>query len=72
MKKRIHDIELFLKYPLEVQNELFTQLLNTARKTEFGKKFGFKDIKTVREFKQRVPIYTYEDIYPYIEKLLNG
>ena len=72
MKKRIHDIELFLKYPVEVQNELFVQLLKTARKTEFGKDFGFKDIKTVREFKQRIPIHTYEDTYPYIEKLLNA
>lgn len=72
MKKRIHDIELFLKYPMEVQNELFTQLLKTAKTTEFGKEFGFRNIKNVDEFKQRVPIYTYESIFPYIEKLLNG
>lgn len=72
MKKRIHDIELFLKYPMEVQNELFTQLLKTAKKTEFGTEFGFSDIKNVDEFKQRVPIYTYEKIFPYIEQLLNG
>ncbi len=72
MKKRIHDIDLFLKYPMEVQKELFTQLLKTAKKTDFGKEFGFKDIKNVDEFKRRVPIYTYESIYPYIEKLLNG
>ncbi len=72
MKKRVHDIDLFLKYPMEVQNELFTQLLKTAKTTEFGKEFGFKDVKNVDEFKQRVPIYTYESIFPYIEKLLNG
>jgi hypothetical protein len=72
MKKRIHDIELFLKYPHDVQNELFAQLLKTARKTEFGKEFGFKDIKNIDEFKQRVPIFTYEKIFPYVEKLLNG
>ena len=47
-KKRIHDIELFLKYPIDVQNELFTQLINTAKKTEFGKQFGFGDIKSVK------------------------
>ena len=40
MKKRIHDIDLFLKYPVEVQKELFTQLIRTARKTEFGLKYG--------------------------------
>lgn len=72
MKKRIHDIELFLKYPMDVQNELFAQLLKTAEKTEFGKEFGFKDIQSTREFKQQVPISTYEDIYPYIDKMLKG
>jgi len=72
MKKRIHDIDLFLKYPIEVQNEIFTNLVKTARKTEFGKKYGFRDIKNLKAFKEQVPVQTYEDIYPYIEKLLNG
>ena len=72
MKKRIHDINLFLKYPIEVQNELFINLVKTAKKTEFGKKHGFGDISNLREFKENVPIHTYEEIFPYIQKLLNG
>jgi len=72
MKKRIHDIDLFLKFPIEVQNEIFSYLLKTARKTEFGKEYAFGEIKDLKTFKERVPIHTYEDIYPYIEKLLNG
>ena len=72
MKKRIHDIDLFLKYPIEVQNELFIQLVHNARKTEFGKEFGFADIKSFKDFKNQVPVFTYEAIFPYIEKLLNG
>lgn len=72
MKKRIHDIDLFLKYPVEVQHDVFIDLVNTAKKTEFGKKFGFKDINNLRAFKENVPIHTYEDTYPYIQKLLDG
>jgi len=72
MKKRIHDIDLFLKFPIEVQNEIFTHLIKTARKTEFGREYAFGEIKNLETFKERVPIHTYEDIYPYIEKLLNG
>lgn len=72
MKKRIHDIELFLKYPIDVQKEIFANLLKTAKKTEFGKQYGFRDIRTIDEYKEIVPIYTYEKFYPYIEKLLNG
>ncbi|NJN26894.1 MAG: GH3 auxin-responsive promoter family protein [Cyclobacteriaceae bacterium] len=72
MKKRIHDIDLFLKYPIEVQNEIFAQLVKTARKTKFGREHGFEDIKSIRDYKNQVPVYTYENLFPYIEKLLNG
>ena len=41
MKKRIHDIELFMKYPLEVQDELFTNLMEKGRFSEFGEKYEF-------------------------------
>lgn len=72
MKKRIHQIELFMKYPIEVQNELLIKLISTSKKTEFGKKYNFADIESVSEFKQRVPITTYEDLFPYIERLMKG
>ena len=44
LKKRIHQIELFMKYPIEVQNETLTNLLFSAKETEFGKKYDFKSI----------------------------
>ena len=72
MKKRIHDIELFRKYPHEVQQELFHELISKARGTEWGKKYGYKDGLSVREFQERVPITTYEDLYPLIERVMKG
>ncbi|NOY51590.1 MAG: GH3 auxin-responsive promoter family protein [Chlorobi bacterium] len=72
MKKRIHQIELFKKYPNEVQEELLKKLINTSRNTYFGKKYDYKSIKSTQEFKQRVPISTYEDIKSYIDRLRNG
>jgi hypothetical protein len=71
-KKRIHDIDLFMKYPHEVQQELFSDLLHTAKDTVFGRKYGFKDIKNVDEYRRRVPVSKYEDLYPYIQRLLKG
>ena len=53
MKKRIHQIELFKKYPHEVQDEQLKKLLLTARTTEFGKKFEFSSIDTYEKFKER-------------------
>lgn len=72
MKKRIHQIELFMKYPHEVQSELLEGLLKKAKKTEYGKKYGFDSIENHEHFKAKVPIVSYEDLYPYIERLMKG
>ncbi|MDQ3535370.1 MAG: GH3 auxin-responsive promoter family protein [Bacteroidota bacterium] len=72
MKKRVHDIELFMKYPIEVQKEVFSKLIQTAKNTEFGKKYAFSEINELAAFKERVPIVTYEKLYPYIERIMRG
>ena len=72
MKKRIHQIELFMKYPHDVQDELFKKLLKTAKDTYFGRKYGFEEITDRETFRNRVPIHAYEDIYPYIKRLMKG
>lgn len=72
MKKRIHQIDLFRKYPHEVQEELFQNLIHTAKATEWGRKYGYADINSIQEFQERVPISAYEQLYPYIERTLKG
>ena len=51
MKKRMHQIELFMKYPHDVQEEWMLKLLKTASNTQFGKKNSFDDIKNYHDFK---------------------
>lgn len=72
MKKRIHQIGLFMKYPHDVQDELFRRLIKEASTTEFGKKYGFGDIETIAQYRERVPILTYEKLFPFIERLMRG
>ena len=72
MKKRIHDIELFIKYPHDVQGEIFKKLIDQAKQTEFGKKYDFKSITTHEDYKNRVPVQSYEELFPYIERLMRG
>ena len=72
MKKRIHQMELFMKYPNEVQDELLKRLLHTARPTEIGLRYNFDEIINYDDFRNRVPIHTYEDFFPYIERLMRG
>lgn len=72
MKKRIHQMELFMKYPVDVQNDLLKQLIQSASQTEWGKKYEYSSVDKLRVFKDRVPISTYEDLFPYIERIMKG
>ncbi len=72
LKKRFHQIELFLKYPCEVQEELLQNLLFKAKNTEIGKEYDFESISSYREFANRVPISTYEENEARIERARRG
>ena len=72
LKKRFHQIELFLKYPNEVQQELLMSLVETAKDTEIGKTYDFSSIKNYSTFASRVPISTYEDVQDQIERARKG
>lgn len=72
MKKRMHQIELFIKYPYDVQDEWFQSLISSAQYTEWGKDHGYSSIYTQDQFKERVPIQNYDTLKPYIERMLAG
>lgn len=72
LKKRFHQIELFLKYPNEVQLELLHNLIKTAKNTEVGKKHDFESITNYQTFAERVPITTYEEMESDIERARQG
>ncbi|GAL63439.1 putative auxin-regulated protein [Algibacter lectus] len=72
LKKRFHQIELFLKYPNEVQNELLQSLLYTAKDTELGKQYDFRSIKNYKTFSERVPIKNYDGWQDIIDRSRNG
>ena len=72
LKQRIHQIELFLKYPNEVQEELLLNLIQISGNTVFGEKYDFGSIKSYQTFSERIPISTYEDLEPFIERTRQG
>ena len=72
LKQRIHQIELFLKYPNEVQNELMMNLIRSSEETVVGQKYDFGSIKSYQTFAERVPVSTYEDLEPMIELTRKG
>ncbi|MGB5458850.1 MAG: GH3 auxin-responsive promoter family protein [Eudoraea sp.] len=72
LKKRYHQIELFLKYPGEVQEEVLFQLLGIAEDTKIGREHEFDSIKSYKTFAERIPIVSYEEIEPLIERTRRG
>lgn len=72
MTKRMHQIELFMKYPHDVQEEWFRKLILSARNTEWGKKYGYQEIEHYQTFADRVPVNNYEDLKPYVDRLRQG
>ena len=72
LKKRYHQIELFLKYPAEVQQEVLQQLLDLAEETEVGLKYEFTSIPDYKTYAERLPVITYEEMEPLIERTRRG
>jgi hypothetical protein len=71
-KSRCSQIEHFKHNPIDVQEDILKKLLNQASNTEWGKKYHFSEISSYSEFRQRVPLQDYEDVKPYIDRLLKG
>jgi len=61
-----------MKYPFDVQQEVFSRLIEQAMRTTWGIQYGFDSISTIEEFQLRVPISTYDDVKPYIKRLREG
>jgi hypothetical protein len=67
--KRMSEIDLFRKYPENVQLDQLFHLIRTAENTEWGVQHKFADINSYEEFKQAIPLQEYDDIKPYVDRL---
>ena len=65
-------IEHWLEDPVHTQREVLQDLITHGQYSEIGRKYGMKDIFRIRDFKKAVPIHEYEDLQPYIERLMQG
>jgi phenylacetate-coenzyme A ligase PaaK-like adenylate-forming protein len=72
MKRRLPRIQAQRERPMEFQMAVFHNLINAAKGTVWGKMYDFQSIQTVADFQQRVPISTYEELFPYIERVMRG
>ncbi|MGQ1889446.1 GH3 auxin-responsive promoter family protein [Thermophagus sp. OGC60D27] len=70
--RRLSQIDLFRKAPMEVQESVFFSLIEEAQNTEWGKKYDFSSIRKISQFQERVPVQDYEGFEPFVHRLRNG
>jgi len=71
-RMRLWRIENWSSHPEAAQREVLQELVTAAQYTEFGRKYNFEKLFTLKEFKKNVPIHEYDDIKPYILRMMNG
>ncbi len=69
---RLNQINQFRIDPAGIQQKILSEILATAASTEWGRQYGFSSIRTVSDFNSRVPVRSYDDYQPVIERLLAG
>ncbi|MBE0666228.1 MAG: GH3 auxin-responsive promoter family protein, partial [Bacteroidales bacterium] len=70
--RRLHQIELFKKYPMETQQETLFRLLMRSQDTFWGTQHNYNSIESPAMFRDKVPLQTYEDLIPYVNRLREG
>ncbi len=69
---RLWRVQNWISFPVAAQRNVLQNLVTQAQYTEFGRKYSYSKLFTIKDFKKRVPIHEYDDIRPYILRMMNG
>lgn len=72
MKSRMEELQNSVNNPQETQKKVLKKLLTSAKDTVYGREHRFGEIKNYRQFSEQVPLADYEDLAPYIDKIIQG
>ncbi|MFT3703185.1 MAG: GH3 auxin-responsive promoter family protein [Agriterribacter sp.] len=71
-RMRLWRIEGWVENPIASQREVLQDLVTSAQYTEFGRKYNFSSLFSTRDFKKALPIHEYDDLKPYIQRMMEG
>lgn len=69
VRNRLDDITY---NPMRSQEEFVMRLMRENAKTEYGQKYNFKNIHTLDDFQRYLPLTSYNDYVPFVERIANG
>jgi phenylacetate-coenzyme A ligase PaaK-like adenylate-forming protein len=62
----------WVQNPIATQQKVLNELLATAKETQFGRDHVFSEIKSFEDFAKHVPIRDYEELRPYVDRVVKG
>ncbi|WP_417367635.1 GH3 family domain-containing protein [Flavobacterium beibuense] len=71
-KKIYNDTQKWAQKPVETQQKVLEMLVTKAAQTNFGKDHHFEGIRSHADFAKHIPVRDYEDLKPYVEKVVKG
>lgn len=69
---RVGQLQRFAAEGSQIQQRQLQRLLHEAEDTVYGRKYDFSKIKTVDDFRSAVPLVRYEDVRPYVMRMVEG
>ena len=71
-RQQLKELNEVWENPMKYNEELLMQILHDNENTEWGKKYNFKDIKSIEDYQRMVPTSEYADYRPDIERMMKG
>jgi hypothetical protein len=72
IRKRLHQIDLFRKFPQEVQAEVLQQHISALATTRFGQEHGIRSNTSAEAYREQVPLRDYNAMKPWIDAVRAG
>jgi hypothetical protein len=71
-QQRYAALQRVIQHPAETQRALLHQLIDATKHTEWGRLYDYRTIRTPEDFAERVPVTDYEDLKPFIRRMMHG
>ena len=72
LKRRVPELRRNFEKGEEVQHTMFKNLLSQVQQTSFGRDYKLNEVKTIEQYRERVPLFSYDQIKPYIDRVMHG
>lgn len=68
----VAEINHYTKNPMKAQESTLRKILSRNKNCELGLKYNFNGIHSIADYQRMVPLSTYEDYVPYVERMIHG